>query len=341
MAIISIPTSVAGVSIPGTAVKGPLGALFGNKYNFQILQYPRDLASATRGHTVEFSINEVKEMNYSETIDKFNTTLNAAQSDKNQSVIEKGLNTLTAATETINSAISDTLKGVNLSLNPRQKSPVAAISLYIPDTMAFTYDVSYNDSIKLMDLAGGAASAFIQNRGKAWAEGAKSAKDVSARQQKFDKAYSLATSAGAKNAGKLLMATQGLAVNPQQQLLFEGITFRNYQLMFTFTPYSQEEADQVAKIVSLFKQHALPEITSYAAGMFFKVPSTFNLKFMLNGKENKKINKVAESVLTTVDVNYTPNGWSTYSDGSPVQTILTLNFREIELIDRTKIKEGY
>lgn len=329
MAIISIPTSVAGVSIPGAAVNGPLGALFGNKYNFQILQYPRDLASATRGHVIEFSINEVKEVNYSETEKKFNTALNAAQSDKNQSITEKGLNILTTATDTLNSAISDTLANVNLSLNPRQKNTVAAIALYIPDTMAITYNIRYNDSINLLDLGLSAAGAATEA-----VAGGK-------RMVKMKKASALATSSGAKNAAKLLMASQGLAVNPQQQLLFESITFRDYQLMFTFTPYSKEEADQVAKIVSLFKQHALPEITNYAAGMFFKVPSTFNLKFLFNGKENEKINKVAESVLTTVDVNYTPNGWSSYSDGTPVQTILTLNFREIELIDRAKAKKGY
>ena len=64
MAIISIPTSIGGVSIPGAAVSGPLGPLYQNKFGRTDLQYPRDLQSATRGHYVKFEIKEyVKNQN--------------------------------------------------------------------------------------------------------------------------------------------------------------------------------------------------------------------------------------------------------------------------------------
>jgi hypothetical protein len=56
---------------------------------------------------------------------------------------------------------------------------------------------------------------------------------------------------------------------------------------------------------------------------------------------NRNVNKVAESVLESVDVNYAPNGWAAHDDGAPVQTTLTLSFREMELIDKTKINDGY
>jgi hypothetical protein len=45
--------------------------------------------------------------------------------------------------------------------------------------------------------------------------------------------------------------------------------------------------------------------------------------------------------ITGIDVNFAPNGWSTYSDGAPVQTTMTVTFRENALVDRNKIKEGY
>ena len=66
MAIISIPTSIGGVTIPGTTTKGPLGALFDSKYRLGSLQYPRDLGSATKGHVVKFSINEIEPTGYEE-----------------------------------------------------------------------------------------------------------------------------------------------------------------------------------------------------------------------------------------------------------------------------------
>ena len=50
---------------------------------------------------------------------------------------------------------------------------------------------------------------------------------------------------------------------------------------------------------------------------------------------------VDESVIESIDINYSPNGWSTHNDGSPVQTVVTLQFKETELIDRDKVVRGY
>jgi hypothetical protein len=133
----------------------------------------------------------------------------------------------------------------------------------------------------------------------------------------------------------------GYAVNPQLQLLFEGISFREYQMSFIFTPYSKQESDQVQQIIQLFRQNAAPQIVTEAGGMFFIPPSSFTLDFLYNGQTNPYINKVAESVITGIDVNYAPSGYSTHDDGAPVQTTLTLQFKEIQLIDSAKIQQGY
>ena len=66
MAIISIPSSIGGVNIPGALLKGPLGSLFGSKYKKNNLQYPSDLSSATKGHVVQFFINEIDPISYQE-----------------------------------------------------------------------------------------------------------------------------------------------------------------------------------------------------------------------------------------------------------------------------------
>jgi hypothetical protein len=63
---ISIPTSIGGISIPGLATNGPLGALFKNKFGRQDLSYPRDLQSATRGHYIQFAINEIDPATFSD-----------------------------------------------------------------------------------------------------------------------------------------------------------------------------------------------------------------------------------------------------------------------------------
>ena len=140
----------------------------------------------------------------------------------------------------------------------------------------------------------------------------------------------------------IILLTQGLALNPKNQLLFEGIDFRSYQLAFTFTPYSAEEAETVRQIIKTFKKHAAPTIITEAAGMFFRPPSTVGVQFMFNGKENPNIAKVTESVIESIDVNYAPNGWAAHDNGAPVQTTLTLQLKEIQLVDSVMIdKQGF
>jgi hypothetical protein len=112
-------------------------------------------------------------------------------------------------------------------------------------------------------------------------------------------------------------------------------------MAFTFTPYSKQEAATVEKIIKLFKVHAAPRLATGSAGMFFVPPSIFTPKFFFNGQENKKINKITKSVIENIDVNYAPNGFTTQSDGAPTQIQLTINFKEIELLTRDRIEQGY
>ena len=310
MAIISIPTSIGGVSIPGAIVNGPLGALYQNKFGRTDLQYPRDLQSATRGHYVQFTISEIKPATFNQVTDKL---LGAAKSAATGVV-----DAITSPSEILNSFQkfredpNSILKSVQFT-QPELKT-VGTISLYIPETVNFTYAAQYDK----LSLATAAQQTPIIG---------KAAKTV----------------LGAINSGpaKLLLRGQGYAFNPQQQILFEGIDFRTYQMAFTFTPYSKQEAATVEKIIKLFKVHAAPRLATGSAGMFFVPPSIFTPKFFFNGQENKKINKITKSVIENIDVNYAPNGFTTQSDGAPTQIQLTINFKEIELLTRDRIEQGY
>jgi hypothetical protein len=41
-----------------------------------------------------------------------------------------------------------------------------------------------------------------------------------------------------------------------------------------------------------------------------------------------------------MSVNYTPNGFAVYSTGVPVQTHLSLSFKEIVIVDRDSLDQG-
>lgn len=313
MALISIPTSIGGVSIPGNIINGPLGSLFGNKFALNNYQYPRDLGASTKGHVVQFSINEIDPITYEEA-KKFVTTANSLED------VKKKFSSITSF------FAKDEQKTLNFK--PKRKRKIVNISLYIPDTLNFQYNAGYGN-LSLQQVANEVAST------------AGSAFSNVPILETLAKTASLGLTIAQSNAAKLALSTQGLAINPQQQLLFDGIDFRTYQMAFTFTPYSRQEAETVKEIIKMFRFHAAPQITTGGAGMFFVPPSTFDLDFMFNGQRNGNVTRVAESVIENIDVNYAPNGWSAYDNGAPVQTTLTMNFKEIELIDKDKIKAGY
>ena len=344
MAIISIPSSIGGVSIPGALLKGPLSKLF-KTGGITSLQYPRDLGSSTRGHTVQFTILEVKPVGYVEgkdySLSDIGNGISQTASDIGSAGTKAydaspGFSTAKGALDTtlnVGSSVFGSIKEkISSRLANRTTEIKAAITLYMPETMSFTNQASYTETT-LLDI-----SQEVLN--KVGSFGGKDAGITRSITSGIAGSVSAGISAVQSNAGKLLLSTQGLAINPQNQLLFEGMHFRNYSMSFTFTPYSKEEADSVKEIIKMFKKLAAPWLVKGAGGMLFIPPSSFKLDFFFNGKINENVGKVTESVIESIEVNYAPNGWSTHTDGSPVQTTMTISFKEIEIVDRDKIESG-
>jgi hypothetical protein len=317
---ISIPTSIGGISIPGLAVNGPLGALFKSKFGRQDLSYPRDLQSATRGHFIQFNIQEIDPATFDNVYNSLsglaaNIGIKAAEdaiasAADTIKTIAQAENSIKALFNTGQQAFDTGVKKVIGFSKPKLRS-VGTISLYIPETVNFTYNANY-DGVTIADAVqkiGGKPAEFV-------------VKGI------------------LSSPARLLLKGQGYAFNPQEQILFKGIDFRTYTMAFIFTPYSKQEAEEVEKIIKQFKFHAAPRLAG-GSGMFFIPPSIFTPKFFFNGRENKKINKITDSVITSIDVNYAPNGFSSTSDGGATQIALTISFKEIELITRDKIEQGY
>jgi len=214
------------------------------------------------------------------------------------------------------SSIVKTFTGSNpINIAPRTKDKsVATIALYMPETLNFEVDAKYNQ----INLATAANATFLSGLGPA-----------------------AITSFMENAATKLAMSAAGYVFNPQEQVLFEGIEFRTYEMNFTFTPSSKEETNSVNSIIKTFRYHAAPQIGG-SGGFFFIPPSVFNVSFRYNGKVNPNINLLKRSVLEKVTVNYAPNGWAAFEgNGAPIQTTMSLQFREIVLVDKTQIKEGF
>lgn len=133
-----------------------------------------------------------------------------------------------------------------------------------------------------------------------------------------------------------LLAEERIIFNPRKEVLFDGFGFRRFSFRYTFAPRNQNEANMVNDIIQTLRYYQLPELS--AGKIFYLFPAEFEISFMNGSKLNDRIPKIAPCALERINVNYSPNGvWATLPDGSPVQTDITMEFIELELIDRNRV----
>lgn len=348
-------------------VRGPTAALYENPFSSSYLKYPNDLESATRAHIVQFTINVPQNTsygaNYSIVSQKGPKYLfDNGQGGADTSAAAAGFTAagIIASTNAKDPSLIGTLAagaggaaaGALLSsadalkIAPATNKIAGSISLYIPDTVNMSFETSYQED-NLSDYKvpyyGSLGESLIQSLTSGAPKAATGSNMVSGTAQIL---------AGLKDLIKsdyvpinALLKGQGVAINPQVQLLFKAVGLRQFQMEFMFSAKSPDESAAIKNIVQRFKFHAAPEIAGNAAGsksgLFFVVPSTFNIDFLFSGKTNPYLHKIGECVLETVTVDYAPNGWASFNDGSPTQVRLNLTFKEVDIVDKSKVAEGY
>ena len=145
---------------------------------------------------------------------------------------------------------------------------------------------------------------------------------------------------GALGGGDLasaLSASSGVALNPFKEVIFEAVDFRSFAFKYKFLPKSQQEAAEVKRIIDLFKYHMHPEISD--TKLFFIYPSEFQITYLFDGGENEYLHKFAPCVLTSMDVSYGGETFSSFKDGKPTEVNISLLFRETEVLTRDMITE--
>ena len=221
-----------------------------------------------------------------------------------------------------------------------------AISMYMPPTVKTSYKSNYTDT----SIAG-----FASNAIGAIKELSESGKVTSPEvKEKLTSAVTMAAESavreGARELGggviEQLEMQRGEIISDRMELAFKGIDKRTFDYTFKMMPRSKEEADEIAEIIYAFKFHMLPELgDGDKTGRNLKVPSTFDIQYMYVNQENNYLHKISTCYLSSMDVSYGGSKYVTYdgnADGAPpVETEITLQFQEIELITRERVEEGF
>ena len=88
------------------------------------------------------------------------------------------------------------------------------------------------------------------------------------------------------------------------------------------------------------------QVNYLSTGNIMESPSEFKINFYskIGGdyRENTMIPRIARGVIDRIDVDYAPQGqFSTFSNGHPVASMLTFTFREMRIIGKDNVLQGY
>ena len=349
------PSKVQDIGITPTAV------LNNDPLRFGTYQFPKDVFENDQlGHYMVFYVNEQKRTKYDYGGNSF-----VPQYDFDEptglEVEGRRLDVKNNKTKGISSgrgepdlSTSDRNRRAKVGIDSRTQTTKRisdSIALYLPPSIKDTTTAEYeNMSTGLVGMFAGKGFDFFQdfvNKDfeSAAAEGTGAAVDFMKEVAKRSGAAFVDALAGSDSSLALLNRGLGRADNPFMEVLFTTMGVREFSYNFNFAPRNSDETAEIQQIIQLFRFHMAPEMQQ-ANSRYLTLPSEFDIHYMFKGKdghgrENDYFNRITTCVLTSVDVNYTPNGVRSFEDGSPTAITMSLSFRETEILTKEKINEGF
>lgn len=241
--------------------------------------------------------------------------------------------------------VQDTKANITVERAPVKRLDTV-INMYMPTSAKVSYGAQYDDTT--IGIATDAAIAAFQaksaaDRSKKIDEGVD--KIAEAVNRKFGQA--VGDIPGLGGAREALEMSQGVIFADRTELAFKGIGKRDFSFEFKMMPRSQDEADEIQRIIYAFKFNMLPEFVGGPKSRRMTVPNTFDIQYMYQNAENNYLNKISTCFLKSMDVTYGGGRYKTFDASStmagapPVETSMTLNFLEIEMITRERVREGF
>ena len=294
--------------------------------------FPSNIGQSFQGHWLRLNI-------YAPNTGQATPIANRAFNEVNNAVNNFSLaNTaaaLTGAVSGVQSYLNSITGGQQLTSNPntiisqnlRPAQLQASIILAMPQSnMVFSSHNKYEE-VSITALQFGLPAAAL-------------AAGVRALSGKGTNLFNVVNSVGTI-AGQLT-SLAGYPLNPQLEILFTGRGQRQFQFEVMMTPTNKDEAESIRNIIKTLRSTSSPQRGVGPGGFLMIPPSTYDITFFKDGKENENIPKIKQCALQVIEVDYSPSGtYSTFSTGHPVEIRLSLGFREIEVLFQDDVQKGY
>jgi len=197
-----------------------------------------------------------------------------------------------------------------------QRIPVDSIALYIPGPIQFSMKANYEGKETERRGWGGKIGDWLRGSVQGLAD---------------------MLSAGGKD-NRLL--SEGKAKNSNKEIAFKDIDERSFTFEYVFMPKTPKETDAVYQIIRTLRYYAHPSLIS---ATMYGVPAEFEINFFTNGKENEWIPRLRRLVCESIDVTYgeESSGFVTFEDGAPAYISVSMQFREVEPLQKEHIQAGF
>jgi hypothetical protein len=133
-----------------------------------------------------------------------------------------------------------------------------------------------------------------------------------------------------------LSRSTGTVINPNLELLFNGVNLREFNFTFDFAPRDEFEGQVVKQIIKTIKRSMSAKTNVFGgpgSGLIISAPDVFEIKYKSGNGSHPFLNAFKTCALLDMRLDYTASGnYSTYSDGTPVHTSMTLTFKELNPI---------
>lgn len=129
---------------------------------------------------------------------------------------------------------------------------------------------------------------------------------------------------------QVLARENGTILNPNMELLFNGVTLRTFRFSFKMTPRDDKESEQIKYIIRSLKRNMAAKSGGEGKNTFLNAPNIFELRYRSGNIDHKFLHKFKPCALTDMVVNYTgENVYATYGDGTPISMTMDLTFKEL------------
>lgn len=297
-----------------------------SQYDFRYRTFPSDLTNEYMGHYMVININ----------VPVFVTGSARTSYDAGQTL----LNDEFSKVDSLRFGGAAGVTGSNpiFGTVPPEREPFAiprftrrikeSIAIFMPNPIVFNSQNEYQE-ISLTALAGGLATSTAGLVASSF----------------FGRAAGDAAEGIVNAAGETIGQVSRLAgfpINPRVEVMFSRTHLRQFVFEFLLAPRNEKESESMKAIIQTLRFHGAPEIDPLTQGFTFIPPAEFDITFYNKGVENMNIPRINTCVLDRIEVDFSPGGdYATFTNGHPVSARLSLGMREIEVVHKRRVLQGF